>query len=124
MVKTMTACPRGHLNDSCSLQVQAHVCWCRRFYVGISCVCVQDWDALCIAELQAAQQTAGHQSVVLSTYPLGFDGEGAAAAVPDAAPATMLCAKEFDEAGLLRIKSRWVRPPWVCGVKQVVALVV
>jgi hypothetical protein len=69
-------------------------------------VCVQDWDTLCIAELQAAQQAAGHQSVVLSTYPLGFDGEGAAAAVPDAAPATLLCAKEFDEAGLLRIKSR------------------
>lgn len=75
---------------------------------------MQDWDALCIAELQAAQQAAGHQSVVLSTYPLGFDGEGAAAAVPDAAAATLLCAKEFDEAGLLRIKSRWVRPFWVC----------
>lgn len=70
-------------------------------------VCVQDWDILCIHELQAAQQAAGHPSVVLSTYPLGYDGEGPAAAIPDAAPATLLCAKEFDDAGLLRVQSRW-----------------
>lgn len=69
--------------------------------------CAQDWDTLCISELQAAQQVAGHQRAMLSTYPLGYDGEGAAAAVPDAAPATLLCAKEFDESGLLRVQSRW-----------------
>jgi hypothetical protein len=70
-------------------------------------LCVQDWDILCISELHAAQQSAGHHRAVLSTYPLGYDGEGAAAAVPDAAPATLLCAKEFDESGLLRVQSRW-----------------
>jgi len=66
----------------------------------------QGWDELCISELQAAQQAAGRQSVVLSTYPLGYEGQGAAAAVPDSGPATLLCAKEFDEAGLLRVQSR------------------
>jgi hypothetical protein len=68
---------------------------------------VQDWDLLCISELQAAQQAAGHAAVALSTYPLGYHGQGAAAAVPSTAPATLLCAKEFDESGLLRVQARW-----------------
>lgn len=68
---------------------------------------LQDWDTLCISELQAAQQAAGHAAVLLSTYPLGYDGHGAAAAVPSSAPATLLCAKEFDACGVLRVQARW-----------------
>lgn len=75
-----------------------------------SCHCpfllLQDWDVLCLSELQAAQQAAGSQRVVLSTYPLGYTSQGAAAAVPDQAPATLLCAKGFDDNGLLHIQSR------------------
>jgi hypothetical protein len=80
---------------------------------------VQGWDDLCITELQAAQQAAGHESVVLSTYPLGYDGQGTAAAVPEAAPTTLLCAKEFDASGLLRVQSRYACDTsacvWVCA---------
>jgi hypothetical protein len=70
------------------------------------CRFVQGWDVLCLQQLQVAQQAAGSSRVVLSTYPLGYSGQGAAAQVPEQAPTTLLCAKEFDDSGFLRIQAR------------------
>jgi hypothetical protein len=67
---------------------------------------VQGWDTLCLQQLQLAQQAAGSSKVVLSTYPLGYSGQGAAAQVPEQAPATLLCAKGFDDSDFLRIQAR------------------
>jgi hypothetical protein len=67
---------------------------------------LQDWDELCLAQLAAAQQAAGSTKVVLSTYPAGYSGHGAAAAVPEDVPPTLLCAQGFDEAGMLHVVSR------------------
>jgi hypothetical protein len=43
---------------------------------------------------------------VVSAYPPGYDGDGAAAAVPGAAPATDLEAAGFDADGMLRVAGR------------------
>lgn len=68
---------------------------------------VEGWDGLCLQQLHLAQQAASQERVVLSTYPLGYCGDGAAAAIPDNASATLLCATGFNEDGLLRIQGRY-----------------
>lgn len=74
------------------------------------CACptrlVPGWDVLCVEQLAAAQQCSPTGKAVLSTYPLGYTGEGAAASVPEDAPATLLCASRFDQQGMLRTAGR------------------
>ncbi|KAF8072911.1 hypothetical protein HT031_000571 [Scenedesmus sp. PABB004] len=79
------------------LQVDAHMRFARH------------WDELCLQQLAAAQAAAGSARVSLSTYPPGYSGDGAAAAAPEDAPATLLCASGFDGDGLLRIRARTLR---------------
>jgi hypothetical protein len=43
---------------------------------------------------------------VLSAYPPGYEGAGAAAAVPEDAPATVVEASGFDAEGMLRLRGR------------------
>jgi hypothetical protein len=67
---------------------------------------VPGWDVLCVEQLAAAQQSSPTEKAVLSTYPLGYTGEGAAASVPEEAPATLLCAYHFDQQGMMRTTGR------------------
>lgn len=78
------------------------------------CSFVEGWDELCLAQLAAAQDAAGHARVLLSTYPAGYSGDGPAASVPEQAPATLLCAKGFEADGLLRIHARHARGQLPC----------
>lgn len=80
--------------------------------VLIICRFINGWDELCLQQLHLAQEAAGEERVVLSTYPLGYTGDGPAAALPEEAPATLLCAKEFDENRLLRIQGRYDHGGW------------
>ena len=53
-----------------------------------------------------AMGSCGPERVVLSTYALGYNASGAAAAVPGPAPATILCAAGFDGQGVFRTTGR------------------
>ena len=108
--KPRTCVGQGSVSNSSSKLGSLHMQPCYGWLVTLTdcvpCRFVEGWDSLCLDQLQLAQQAAGSERVVLSTYPLGYSGEGPAAVVPEEAPATLLCAKEFDEIGLLRIQGR------------------
>ncbi|GAX76680.1 hypothetical protein CEUSTIGMA_g4126.t1 [Chlamydomonas eustigma] len=88
---------------------------------------VEGWDVLCISQLKQAelaermkdssfiQDSAGQSQrevkVVISTYPQGYDGEGASASVPSESQAVLphMCASSFDEQGMLRFVARALR---------------
>eukprot|EP00198_Chlamydomonas_reinhardtii_P013074 XP_001702411.1 predicted protein [Chlamydomonas reinhardtii] len=82
---------------------------------------VPGWDELCIQQLAEAEALAERGKAVLSTYPLGYSGDGAAASCPDpaTAPATLLCARGFEADGFLRTVGRELRQrpaaPVRCG---------
>lgn len=67
---------------------------------------VQDWDTICIEQLLAAGSMSSHGKAVLSCYPVGYEGAGAAAVWPEPAPITVLCASSFADDGLLRTVGR------------------
>ncbi|EFJ43296.1 hypothetical protein VOLCADRAFT_96541 [Volvox carteri f. nagariensis] len=72
---------------------------------------IRGWDTACIQQLEAAEKMSTTGKAVLSTYPLGYSGAGAAASVPDeaSAPATLLCANSFGPDGFLRTMGRVLR---------------
>eukprot|EP00887_Chlorella_sp_A99_P005631 scaffold1.g5631.t1 len=96
------------------LQVDSHM----RFAPG--------WDASLHRQLAAAEAAAGDQRVVLSTYPPGYDGKGAAARLPpDPLPAVLCASHVSAEDGLLRLRARklaaWPAAPlpslfWAAGL--------
>lgn len=57
--------------------------------------------------LTNAKSNCAGPRAILSAYPPGYEGDGAAAAVPEYAPAAGLEAAGFGPEGFLRVKARW-----------------
>ncbi|KAG2425670.1 hypothetical protein HXX76_013512 [Chlamydomonas incerta] len=116
--------PAAEATGPCKARALAQALWDGEEYVlqlDSHMRMVPGWDELCIQQLAAAEAAAERGKAVLSTYPLGYSGEGAAAACPDAAsaPATLLCARGFEPDGFLRTVGRELRErpaaPVRCG---------
>ena len=79
------------------LQIDSHM----RFVPG--------WDASLLCQLRQAGAAAGHDRLVLSSYPPGYESQGPGAVLlPDSLPA-VLCASHFGPDGLLRLGARKLR---------------
>eukprot|EP00192_Tetraselmis_astigmatica_P008377 CAMPEP_0117655384 /NCGR_PEP_ID=MMETSP0804-20121206/4251_1 /TAXON_ID=1074897 /ORGANISM="Tetraselmis astigmatica, Strain CCMP880" /LENGTH=688 /DNA_ID=CAMNT_0005461733 /DNA_START=303 /DNA_END=2368 /DNA_ORIENTATION=- len=70
------------------------------------------WDTAMLRWLEAAEAASTFGKAVLSSYPPGYEGSGAAAELPDDHRPTLLCASHFGpDDGLLRIQGRRLRDP-------------
>ncbi|GLC55882.1 hypothetical protein PLESTB_001039600 [Pleodorina starrii] len=106
--------PYGDAEGPCKARALAQALWSGEEYVlqiDSHMRMVSGWDTLCVRQLAAAEAASPTGKAVLSTYPLGYSGSGAAASVPDeaTAPATLLCAKGFEQDGFLRTVGRTLR---------------
>ncbi|GIL48603.1 hypothetical protein Vafri_5080, partial [Volvox africanus] len=106
--------PYQDAEGPCTARAQAQTLWSGEEYVlqiDSHMRMVSGWDTLCIQQLAAAEAISVSGKAVLSTYPLGYSGAGPAASSPDdtSAPATLLCAKGFEQDGFLRTVGRVLR---------------
>ncbi|GLI62639.1 hypothetical protein VaNZ11_005305 [Volvox africanus] len=106
--------PHQDAKGPCTARAQAQTLWSGEEYVlqiDSHMRMVSGWDTLCIQQLAAAEAMSNSGKAVLSTYPLGYSGAGPAASSPDdtSAPATLLCAKGFEQDGFLRTVGRVLR---------------
>lgn len=65
---------------------------------------VDGWDTELQSMLADAERMSEHGKAVISTYPPGYEREGASASLPPDRTPTALAATHFDADGMLRIK--------------------